>query len=390
MNVTRRDIVRGVGSGGLAGLAGCFTSDTDGSIPNLGSNVVGWPMARGGPQNRSYIPVSSASSGVETAWEFTLSSDGTVETQPVVSTKRVLVTADRIYAIDRATGETAWEFSNDGESRSFQTPAIGGDVAHVAHQAGDRGMVTAIDPRAGSRGWSRETRETLWDPPTVHGGTLYLPCDPHYRGFGNDNYVTTLSAIDAEERTERWAFDVDNSAGGGFSTPATSETAVFASLDDTLYSVSKSTGQERWSTTVSRYEAPSVSGGRVYVPIRDGLKAIDAERGDEAWRERVQGVPAIAVGDDRVYLGHSAGVSSLDTETGDVKWEVDPATEVRPTVTRDSVYLADGASLYELSAEDGSVRWETDIGEDAVAQPVFDGERLYVTTARSVRCYELS
>lgn len=389
-SVTRRDILRGIGISGLGGLGGCLTSNGRGSKLTPSSNVVRWPMSRGGSRNRSYVPLSSASSGVEMSWEFSPSTDKDVQMQPSVSEELVLLAADKIYAINRTTGETSWEFSSESQSEEFQAPVLGENEAYIAHESTDRSYLTVVELVSGEQQWSMEITESLWDPPTVDGDSLYLPYSSTYRGFGNDNYYSTFGTVDVREQTERWTLEIDNRAGSGFSTPATTESAVFTSLDDTLYSFSKSTGQSKWSTPVNPYgPPPCVSNGRVYVSLHNELKAVSTEHGDELWRQGSQGVPTIAVGDERIYCGHSNGLSSHSAETGDVDWEVDITARAQPTVSRDSVYLADDRTLYELSSDDGSVRWEEDIDEHAIAQPVLDGDRLYVTTSESIYCYEL-
>ena len=236
-----------------------------------------------------------------------------------VATSRTLALAvvGRIaYAIDKDTGQIAWELPLP--STPTAPPAI--DDARLYVGAGDGG-VYAYDlgrireyhtegklPQfvAGTSLWRYSTGAAIVGPPVLADIAVM---------FANADGV--LFAVEAEERDLLWQFETDRRTSAP---PVADDATVYvASRDRNLYAVDVQNGLDRWEfVTRSPIEtAPAVVGESLYVvPSRSGVARVDKATGRAVWRsDRTSGFLAVAGG--RVYASDSSGnVVALDEATG--------------------------------------------------------------------------
>ncbi|SDZ78378.1 Outer membrane protein assembly factor BamB, contains PQQ-like beta-propeller repeat [Haloplanus vescus] len=170
----------------------------------------------------------------------------------------------------------------------------------------------------------------------------------------------TVIAFDVEARGVAWKVDlgeyVNSVAVTGETVFAGSHTGVVAALDRT-------TGEERWRTTLEGDDVevrarPAVTADTVYVAATDGnLYAFDRETGAERWRfdggARLSQRPAVVGADaPSVVFGSDAGnVFSVDG-SGDMQWthQLRDRVNTPPVVVDGIVYVGDDTGrLYALA-----------------------------------------
>ena len=93
----------------------------------------------------------------------------------------------------------------------------------------------AVDAATGEQEWAfTEPSRSVYSSPTVVDGTVYV-----------GSYDNTLYAVDAATGEQEWAFETDDST---FSSPTVVDGTVYVgSNDDTLYAVDAATGEQEWA-----------------------------------------------------------------------------------------------------------------------------------------------
>ncbi|GAB6879185.1 hypothetical protein JCM17823_14590 [Halorubrum gandharaense] len=306
----------------------------------------------------------------EEEWAFTETS-GTVRSSPTVADGTVYVGSDddTVYAIDAATGEEEWAFTEPSDSvRSSPTVADG-----TVYVGSYDDTLYAIDAATGEEEWAfTEPSDRVVSSPTVADGTVYV-----------GSLDGTVYAIDEATGEEEWAF-TEPSDNVRSSPTVVDGTVYVGSHDDTVYAIDEATGEEEWaftepSSTVR--SAPTVTDGTVYVGSLDGtVYAIDAATGEEEWAftepsDNVRSAPTVA--DGTVYAGSDDDtVYAIDEATGEEEWAfTEPSGSVRssPTVADGTVYVGSyDDTVYAIDAATGEEEWAfTEPSDSVVSSPTF-------------------
>jgi outer membrane protein assembly factor BamB len=207
-------------------------------------------------------------------WQY---ETGSAVTNPVIGPNgTVYVGADRIYALNGATGKLKWYFSNG---------YVGNDTPYLDRKNGllyvgaHDGTLYAIHSVSGREAWKIPTNGTIVSPPVISpDGLLYFASDRLY-------------CVGASDGKQHWA-----AAHGSFSwsSPSLSSNGILYAgcSDQYLYAFDPDNGRVRWT-----------------FPVLDGL------------------MTAPAVGPkDHIYLTSvGAGrIYALQGLTGQTKWAVVP------------------------------------------------------------------
>ena len=214
---------------------------------------------------------------------------------------------DRVYALDRRTGERRWRISLDevfGEAQ-LVPEAVAATDGRVFVRVED-GPLVALDARDGSVLW-RHRFESAYRPLVTGGDTVY----PHT--------AHELAAVDPATGHVRWTAYAD-------APPAVTSDAVFAVDDGGLRALDPTDGRQLWRGELPDGGCglrPAVYDGTVYLPVgcRDGnalLSAFDATTGCRRGSFEVLSANATtpAVTDDAVFVGGLNGEGRMWAVSG--------------------------------------------------------------------------
>lgn len=205
-----------------------------------------------------------------------------------------------------------------------------------------------------------------------------------------------------------WSRNVGDSAGRRYLRlrPAVMGAVVFAAdRGGDVSAFELETGEQLWeqSTGTSISGGPGVGEGIVVVGTSNGeVVALKADSGEAAWQQRVSSevLAAPAIGSGVVVVRTQDGkVVGLDINDGSRLWVYDravPALSLRgtstPIIAADSVLAGfDNGLLVSLAIADGQLQWESRIATpsgrselerlvDIDADPVVDGDVVFVVT----------
>lgn len=333
---SRRSVLRRVGAGSVALVAGCLGGSDDESGDD--------------DRTESIPPVETTTEPV---------SDGTGDT-------------------GSGEGEEAEPTTEGGSTVPPPTdPSVGGNPQYQI-DAANTGFSTGTGPtRDVTPKWIVELNVPIRGGPVVENGTVYVGA--------MDGVV---HAFDAVTGATRWTTDL-----GEFirTTPAVAGDAVFVGTDEgPFFALEKADGSVRWRSdeTGAFLEAPTAHGDTVYASDHHGsFQARDVETGKLRWGYRVGNRVAPAVTDHAVYHSDIGKVHRLDLATGAVEWStgVVAPTYSSPTFDGDTVYVGTKHSdhnderpdsVIAITATDGSVRWARDVATVA-SSPAVDGDTVY-------------
>jgi outer membrane protein assembly factor BamB len=333
-SVSRRDVLRTATAavGATAGLAGC--ASRDGAFP-----TDDWPMAGGGPRNRSAVDATLPGAVTE-SWRTRLG--GWRITPPVVADDTVYVGTDRRYrAVDAADGSEVWETrlpdrdaAGVAPTEVAGSPAVSGSddvlvaTTYESGPDGRGGRVVGYDTATGQRRWELTPEGRYAYSVRVADGTAYLRTS------------SECLAVSVADGTVEWRrggleplayerFNLHESDGVGVA-PTVADGTVYVPDRDRLRVLSAATGNERWTVDLPYcLSGPAVAGGRVYArgySSESRTVALTTD-GEEEWRVPIGGLASPAARAETVFVV-DGDVVALDTATGDVQWRWDLRTDV--------------------------------------------------------------
>jgi outer membrane protein assembly factor BamB len=239
-------------------------------------------------------------------------SKGAIDRQPVVTAELVIFVndADRVYALDRATGKARWQYERE-TPEDFTLRGHAGVVV-----AGNRvlsgftdGHVTALDLRTGDVAWT------------------------HSLAGAENKFV-----------------DVDT-------TPVVVGDVVYAaSAGGGLYALDLATGTEKWRAPIEGSVGLVIEGDRLYVTAAEtGVAALDLT-GHVLWRQGLStaGDPSSPVlfGDYLIFTTANAGLFVVRKQSGKLvqSWNPGDGITSRPTLVGSTMYLlSNGGVLYAMN-----------------------------------------
>lgn len=359
-----------------------------------------WAQGRRTAQNTAFTP-NPAPIPRRIKWTFV--TDEPLDSAPAIVDELVyLTTGDgRLVALDRSTGQPAWEYRTGLVSSS--TPVVAGDLIIAAFTPG---LLVALDRITGAKRWEVDIDQPIFSSPIVAEGTLY---------FGAGDWK--LHALDAATGEELWTFVTKDWI---VSPVAYADgTVVVASQDSNVYVVDADSGRQllMYSTGYQRFGGgPTIDGDTVYISSARGwiwaidrlAKSYPGQR--KFWRLKinlyvwqimstrpiqpgglwskrvggqVKGLLAIAHG--VVYGATEKGkIFAHDGDTGQKKWSTQLKVKVStsPSIAGDTVLVGtEEGKIFGLDAANGDVLWQFQAGEgEIVESPVVAGDTIYVAS----------
>jgi outer membrane protein assembly factor BamB len=266
---------------------------------------------------------------------------------------------------DGGNGETDSE-DGDGDEQSLQIDehwrTFQGDSANTGTGTGTANG-PGDDP---SVAWTVTADDEVWGDPILVDDTVLA-----------GSWDNTLYALSLSSGEKRWTYEMDDSIS--FPAAAPSETVFIGSGRD-VAALDLETGEPYWTiTTGARVRGgPAVADGKIYVPTQENLVALEAGTGEKQWTVRTGGPVASTphVTEEHIYFTSADGnIYAVDTD-GEIAWQEFISSSggfPSPTVVDETVFFGWGdGTMYALDAADGTQQW-TDRAGGAEVVAVTDG-----------------
>lgn len=241
----------------------------------------------------------------EVAWQFKGESNGTISTRPTVGGGRVFTASSdgNIYGLDAASGALKWKFTRQDGSLGYANPVLfGSDALYCAGET----TLYRLNPATGAETWRAFVGGKSLGTPTVAGGRVYVSGD----GVG-------VNAFDEKDGKPLWSF-TGVGKGDWFGPPLVSGGTVYVTTYSRyVYALDALSGKQKWSYRLlgNALATPALDTARnvLYVTsitFRDNptITAIDSRTGKKLWDYRagyVAGSPLLS--GDRLYVGSTNG-----------------------------------------------------------------------------------
>jgi outer membrane protein assembly factor BamB len=266
---------------------------------------------------------------------------------------------DRLYAVDRATGEMKWRYPSGDEAAS-----------------------------------------TIRSTPTYSDGVIYIGA--------NDGY---FYALDAETGSQKWVFRTTGSVRSHPVVIKTSPTdpgiVIFGSDDDILYAINTA-GELQWKYSLARDDiasalAYSPDTGFVYFIGSDlMIHAVHPATNKRKWQARVpiaQLNVSPVIFEDKLFMAAGTAVNRYSLRNGTLnvtqfmganEIETDISTTVIVTDDPDNrgntnaglLYFGDRNGNFYCGTFKGERRWKTRLDARVISMPVLTGDVLYAGTEK--------
>ncbi len=308
--------------------------------------------------------------------------------------------AERLTAVDPATGKLLWQSRLDGIGTGA---VLAGDVVYTG---GSAGYVQAFAAATGATLWSVRITGGAESPAsvTVDQGVVYVATICDSRG------VSDLFAFRAATGAKLWSHEFAgciamptpmDSQGAVPSVASTELIVPWAGSGSSppfggLYALRTSDGAILWHVNMpgKPYSNPVIAGDSVYMSTDGGyVVAYNAATGAERWRYQPPnhevGLSSLDASGGLVYVCVSRAFYALRATDGSLQWQVTvPGSSDRthqqyaPSVVNGTLYAIanNDETFYALDPSSGTIRWQYGGIGYGVARPVVDRGVAYVAT----------
>ncbi len=178
--------------------------------------------------------------------------------------------------------------------------------------------------------------------PAAADGWAMLGGDPTHSGFAEKAPRLPLSLL--------WRYSLPESTVAALSSPVVDDDCVYFCLDQTVYALDRTTGEEVWTYkaagALSATPVVDTQRGLLYVGCEDkAVYALDTTTGSRRWDFRTAGAvlaSPVLEGDTLYVASTDRSVYAIDLEQGLRKWQFPTGGEIKatPAVLRGTVFAA--------------------------------------------------
>lgn len=326
-------------------------------------------------------------------WQVPFSADSG---NPVLIDGVIYLTGvDGAFAFDAATGAQLWQFDAGlpPGTEDWMPPStlLTGDPLKIGDtvfvSGGLWGGVYALDAATGEELWRFDTNGTVPGSLSEADGAIVFSSDG-IRTFVDDGTESTLHALDPATGDELWSIPL----GEGVMSFATALIVDGKALLN-IYDQTQNRGSVRaydlathellWTTVIAPVNGTgpmSASDGKFYISGADatGVFAYDLNTGDLVWEHETSGVTngfAPVVGNELLVLTNDATLESVDTVTGGTFWNLPVGDRVPygvsgAQVVDGTIYVDAGTQLLAISGDGGPAPAVTGGSDYPEAAPV--------------------
>jgi len=204
----------------------------------------------------------------------------------------------RVHALSVGDGSVRWSHKVDAAAggRTFTEPvAVLGETLYLGSRSGKLGVV-ALDATTGEKEWEASTR-------AVTGGPV-----AHQKGVAVQSHQ--LVTVFDTDGTRQWSVNIPDARGQQI---AADSQHLYVSAGNTVYAIDWD-GEEEWTYEApgGRVGPPAVAGETILIRSETQLLALSRTTGDERWSTTPGGVSRGIVTPEAIFLPESDGsVSAL-------------------------------------------------------------------------------
>jgi pyrimidine-specific ribonucleoside hydrolase len=264
----------------------------------------------------------------------------------------IATTANRLHAVELATGDEKWSYAPDA---GIGAPVVKGDLIYVWVGNGE---LHALDKTSGLKLWEYKTQTEFDADLQYDPGIEFAEGNVYFAGLSR-----RLAALNAETGEVNWVADTNERL---LLDPSIVQNNVCViNPDGQLIAFDLETGKEEWRLDYDLHESGRLivdekAGVVMVVASANTLVAVDAQNGKEKWQFTADASIQLHFDNNGLLIDGLLFVRSsdwqrgggtlyaLNTETGEVVWEV-------PSPSASIGGLAYGEGLLAYGTGDGTV-----------------------------------
>ena len=298
-------------------------------------------------------------------------------------------THDTIACVDAETGKTVWKKQYPGQPRGYGSSCTPTVVDGRVYVTGSNGGVFCLDAKTGDEVWTaKASKRELTCSFILLNGLAIAPLGP-------------LTAFDPKTGEVKWQ---QKQVGYNHSSvvPWTKDGKTYGVVNcRKVFCFDPVDGKVLWSVPGGGWSTPAISGDIAVVLGNNGKVGVTAYEMSKTGAKKLwtiskladRGASPIIVG-DYVYAIARKTAMCIELKTGTVKWDKSVrANEIVAPVLLDGKLFVEGpkgsVQMVDPTPEQCKVLARTRVGLVACTTPGFDGNRLYVRTAKGITCFEL-
>jgi outer membrane protein assembly factor BamB len=292
---------------------------------------------------------------------------------------------DVLLCLDAGDGRLLWKQAFPGRVSdwgSSSTPCVSRGSVFVM---GSGGMAYGFDARTGGLQWTNAVASRVVSSSFISGGgRLYVQAGP-------------LTALDPATGAVLWTQKAANNdnASAAFWKGAGTEQVIAGG--GRLVCVNAADGTVAWSVPGGDSSTPAVLGDALAVQSGGGMLVYRLSPTGAVLVASIRNAgsrgASAAVADGKAYTTAEAQATCVDLGTGAVVWQVPGTAEqfASPVVADGKlVSLGSGGRLFLFDAASGKLLGSKKVDALRCTSPALAGTRVYIRTARGVRCYDLA
>ncbi len=279
-------------------------------------------------------------------WDFRDTSCNRITPPSVVNNVVYFATDRYICALEASNGHLLWNYST-GAFLSF--PIVAQNTVLMGIGEGSKGTLLALNAATGQNIWNftNEENSRTFGTPAIANGLVFV-----------GSYDENLYALNISTGKEVWKFN----AGDFHPTPTVEKNIVYAMTSQAnIYALNASSGVRIWNYSI--FEGLTI-GGQSYFAVSDNvlyainginkIYAINGDNGSQIWNQTFApdfsyGLFAPTVVNEFIYLGTVNGLCALNRFNGQVAWNYSTGSVFEaPIVANGVLYVCSNEQVHAM------------------------------------------
>jgi outer membrane protein assembly factor BamB len=302
-----------------------------------------WTKFHHDSENTGFSPSTAPKMNI-THWNY--SAKGAVESSPAVANGMIFFGAsNKVYALNRTTGELIWNFTAEEAIKS--SPVV---VDGLVFVGSDDKNIYALNGTNGNIIWNFTADDAIVSSPNIAEGLVLI---------GSNDF--NLYALNQTNGQLVWNFTTTSQVK---QSPAVAAELVFLGSGDQMYALNLTSGSVLWQQMRSVESSPAAIDGFVFFGSNTSMVSLNQTNGQLVWETSTGGVvdssPAIAYG--MVFFGCSNSIIyALNQTDGSLVWlyTTNGAVHSSPAIADGLLFVgSNDGYMYALNWTDGHLIWK--------------------------------